>query len=45
MNPVWNINDRTNDKMCTGMLPLFREVARNRMVDRKHNKDLGKKWE
>jgi hypothetical protein len=40
MNPVWDINERTNDKMYTGLLSLFREVARNRMADHKHNKDV-----
>jgi hypothetical protein len=42
MNPMWNTstNDTTNDKIYTGMLPLFREVARNRMADHKHNKDV-----
>jgi hypothetical protein len=40
MNPVWDINERTNDKMHTGMLSLFREVTRNRMADHKHNKNI-----
>jgi hypothetical protein len=40
MNPVWGINERTNDKVYTGMLSLFRDVARNGMVDHKHNKDI-----
>jgi hypothetical protein len=28
MKPVWNINERTNDKMYTGIVPLLREFAK-----------------
>lgn len=27
MKPVWNINERTNDKMYTGIVALLREFA------------------
>ena len=35
MNPVWDINERTNDKMYAGMLSFFREFARNIVADHK----------
>jgi hypothetical protein len=31
---------RITDKMYTRMLSLFRDVARNGMVDHRHNKDI-----